>query len=206
MEQTKEVINTTTTDDVVETNNSNELNDKEAQKGFKAWLTSILSGEKEEKGEDVKDKDKANQKDDIKVNTDDDFEERLAIAKEKWQEELKEQEKLSKLSPEEQAKIKEKEKEDEIKELKSQLLQKELKDTAIKQLSDEGYPVKLAQLIKYDSKEDMEESIKVVTDVFKGALAEAINEKLKGKTPEGLKENKNDMLQEEVAKAIKGGF
>ncbi|MDR1629740.1 MAG: DUF4355 domain-containing protein [Oscillospiraceae bacterium] len=86
---------------------------------------------------------------------------------------------LGALSPEEKAQVR-------IKELESQLLKKELKESAIAALNKEGFPVGLAELLQYDSKESMETSLATMQASFKECVAAAIKEKLRGKTPEGL--------------------
>jgi len=56
----------------------------------------------------------------------------------------------------------------------------------VKKLTDEGFPVGLADLLTYTDKESMEKSLQQTQEVFKSALEAAVKERLRGKTPAGI--------------------
>lgn len=98
------------------------------------------------------------------------------------------------------------EKDSEIASLRSQLLQKELRESATKSLETDGFPVGLADVLDYSSKERMEETLKNTTKVFKDSLAVAIQSRLKGKTPEGLggAASAENLLRDQIARNVRG--
>lgn len=79
----------------------------------------------------------------------------LEAAKQKWLDEAAEAERVKKLTPEEKAKEEQEKKDSEIADLRSQLLQKELRESATKSLEADGFPVGLADVLDYSSKERM---------------------------------------------------
>ena len=108
--------------------------------------------------------------------------------------------------PEEKAKEEQEKKDSEIASLRSQLLQKELRESATKSLETDGFPVGLADVLDYSSKERMEETLKNTTKVFKDSLAVAIQSRLKGKTPEGLggAASAENLLRDQIARNVRG--
>lgn len=66
---------------------------------------------------------------------------------------------LAKLPPEERAKAEGEAQAQELTKLRTELLQRDLKDAAVKKLTDEGFPVGLADLLTYTDKESMEKSL-----------------------------------------------
>lgn len=130
----------------------------------------------------------------------------IEAAKQKWAEEAAEAERVRKLSPEERAAEEQRRKDNEIADLRSQLLRKELQESAARTLEGDGFPVGLAGVLDYSSKEKMEESLANTTKIFKDSLAAAIQSRLKGKTPEGLGSaaSAENMLKDQIAKNIRG--
>lgn len=130
----------------------------------------------------------------------------IEAAKQQWLDEAAEAERVKKLTPEERAKEEQENKDSEIANLKSQLLQKELRENATKALEADGFPVGLADVLDYSSKERMEETLKNTTKVFKDSLATAIQSRLKGKTPEGLggAASAENLLRDQIAKNVRG--
>lgn len=130
----------------------------------------------------------------------------LEAAKQKWLDEAAEAERVKKLTPEEKAKEEQEKKDSEIADLRSQLLQKELRESATKSLEADDFPVGLADVLDYSSKERMEETLKNTTKVFKDSLAVAIQSRLKGKTPEGLggAASSENLIRDQIAKNIRG--
>lgn len=177
----------------------------EAEKGFKAFLSKLLNGEKESPEEGKKSAGEENLQN---SNQEKSFEERLKEEKQKWEDELKQKTAFENLSDEEKLKIKEKESLDKIKTLQDEIMRRDLKDEAISYLNKEGYPTGLVEILKFESKEEMTASLELVTSVFKETLSLAINERLKSRTPEGLglSASRENQLNDEIAAAVKGGF
>ena len=130
----------------------------------------------------------------------------VEAAKQQWLDEAAEAERVKKLTPEEKAKEEQEKKDSEIASLRSQLLQKELRESATKSLETDGFPVGLADVLDYSSKERMEETLKNTTKVFKDSLAVAIQSRLKGKTPEGLggAASAENLLRDQIARNVRG--
>lgn len=186
--------------------------------GFRAFIKSLFEGKEEEptdpaasnQDDSKKDEDKKSETNATEPATatlaKEEVEKMLEEEKQKWEAEKAEQERLKKLSPEERKQEEEKNLQKENEVLKQQLKEKELKDQAITSLSAEGYPVKLADLLQYDSKDNMEKSLTTATSILKECVEMAVKERLRGSTPKGLGVNKkteND-LTDQIAKAIKG--
>ena len=130
----------------------------------------------------------------------------IEAAKQQWLDEAAEAERVKKLTPEEKTKEEQEKKDSEIASLRSQLLQKELRESATKSLETDGFPVGLADVLDYSSKERMEETLKNTTKVFKDSLAVAIQSRLKGKTPEGLggAASAENLLIDQIARNVRG--
>lgn len=177
----------------VETSQSEDGAEKLEKKSF---LKSLFS------------KDEKSQTETETVKPADDFDARLKAEKEKWLKELEEQRKFEALSEEEKAKAREKEKDDEIKSLRETIQRKELRAKAAEALEKEGFSTKLAGILDLSSEDNMTSSLEMVKDVFKETLQEAINDRLKSKTPEGLGDaaQRENMVRDEIAEAIRGGF
>lgn len=137
-----------------------------------------------------------------------DVEAKIAEAKAAWEAEQQEKQRLAKLSPEERAKAEGEAKEQELTKLRMELLQRDLKDAAVKRLTDEGFPVGLADLLTYTDKESMEKSLRQTQEVFKSALEAAVKERLRGKTPEGLGggAKAENAMKDQIAQSIRGGM
>lgn len=186
--------------------------------GFRAFIKSLFEGKEEEPTDPAtsnQDDSKKEKGEESEMNatgpattalTKEEVEKMLEEEKQKWEAEKAEQERLKKLTPEERQLEEEKNLQKENEVLKQQLKEKELKDQAITSLSAEGYPVKLADLLQYDSKENMEKSLTTATGIIKDCVEMAVKERLRGTTPKGLgvtKKTEND-LTDQIAKAIKG--
>lgn len=130
----------------------------------------------------------------------------IEAKKKEWEDAAAEAERVKKLTPEQKAAEEQEKKDNEIASLRSQLLQKELRESATKTLEKDGFPVGLADVLDYSSKERMEESLKNTTAVFKESLAAAVQTRLKGKTPEGLggAASSENLLRDQIARNIRG--
>ena len=137
-----------------------------------------------------------------------DVEAKIAEAKAAWEAEQQEKQRLAKLPPEERAKAEGEAQAQELTKLRTELLQRDLKDTAVKKLTDEGFPVGLADLLTYTDKESMEKSLQQTQEVFKSALEAAVKERLRGKTPEGLGGGAKveNTMKDQIAQSIRGGM
>ena len=135
-----------------------------------------------------------------------DVEAKIAEAKAAWEAEQQEKQRLAKLSPEERAEGEAQAQE--LTKLRTELLQRDLKDAAVKKLTDEGFPVGLADLLTYTDKESMEKSLQQTQEVFKSALEAAVKERLRGKTPEGLGggAKAENTVKDQIAQGIRGGM
>ena len=115
---------------------------------------------------------------------------------------------VAKLPPEEKAKAEAEAQKKEIAGLQAQLLQRDLKQTAVATLDQAGYPVALADMLDYTSKESMEKSLTAVQETFKSSLEAALKEKLRGKTPAGLGDagGSEGAIRDQIAQNIRGGL
>lgn len=130
----------------------------------------------------------------------------IEAAKKQWMDEAAEAERVKNLSPEQQAAEEQKKKDVEIANLKNQLLQKELRENATKTLEKDGYPVGLAEVLDYSSKEAMEKSLNSLVSTFKSSLELAVQTRLRGKTPAGLGGTATsvNLIRDQIAKNIRG--
>lgn len=143
-----------------------------------------------------------------KTYTDADLQERIEAERQRWAADQAEQARLAKLSPEARAQAEAEAKDKELSALKAQLLQRDLKESAVAALDKGGIPVALAEFLDYSGKEGMEKSLDKLQGVFKASLAAAVNERLRGKTPEGLggAANAENAIRDQIAKNIRGGI
>lgn len=110
----------------------------------------------------------------------------IEAEREKWESDKKEQERLNKLSKEEREIEIQAQKDKTIEELQQKLLTKELKDKVVSDLSKNGLPVELAELVNYTSKGDVDKSLDRVKNIFNASVESEVNKRLRGKTPKGL--------------------
>lgn len=180
----------------------------EKMNALQKFLSGLLGGSKEGDAEEPEKKNEgaADEEAAEKTFTQADMDAAIEAAKQQWVDEAAEAERVKKLTPEEKAKEEQQKKDSEIANLRSQLLQKELRENAVKALEKDGFPVGLADVLDYSSKERMEETLKNTTGIFKENLAAAIKTRLKGKTPEGLgvAASSESLLREQIAKNIRG--
>lgn len=106
-----------------------------------------------------------------------------------------EKERKASLTPEELKAEEDAEKDKKIQALEHEIMVNNCKNDAIKKLDEAGLPVKLADIINYSTKEAAEASLDDIIKTYSECLENGIKEKLKGKTPEGLRSNTaiNDM-------------
>lgn len=186
---------------------------KEQLNAFQKFMKTLIGGEKEDPAKETPPAEGGEGKETkpnltAKSYSEDELATALAAEKQKWQDEQKEKERIAKLSPEEREKAEKYSTDKKIADLEQKLLQKDLREEAVAALSKDGYPVGLAELVSYSSKDSMTASLATVTETFKTCLTEAVNQKLKGKTPAGLggAAHAENATKDLIAKNIRGGF
>ena len=73
--------------------------------------------------------------------------------------------------------------ESDLEERERRILKRELRADVLETLAENRMPAGLADLVNYDSKEDCEKSLKVVSTVFNQAVNEAVRGKARQSTP-----------------------
>ena len=133
-------------------------------------------------------------------------------AQEKWQaltdDKLSEAEKLAKMTKEEKAQYMQKKKEKELSDREAAITRSELMAEAKNNLSDEGLPVELAEVLNYTDADACKKSMETVKKAFQTAVEKAVDEKLKGgKPPKKAPEtNTQEALEKQVYNAMMGIF
>lgn len=111
---------------------------------------------------------------------------------EEYKQQLEEQKRKEKLSPEELKAEEDAKKEKRISDLEHELMVRNCKDNAIKILDEKKLPVALASCLNYESEESAQKSLETLSKVFTECLEEELKNRLKGRTPTGLNAN-NDI-------------
>jgi hypothetical protein len=111
---------------------------------------------------------------------------------EEYKQQLEEQKRKEKLSPEELKAEEDAKKEKRISDLEHELMVRNCKDNAIKTLDEKKLPVALASCLNYESEESAQKSLETLSKVFTECLEEELKNRLKGRTPAGLNAN-NDI-------------
>ena len=88
------------------------------------------------------------------------------------------------------------EQQSELEERERNVLRRELKADAKDALINEGLPASLADILKYDSKEEYESSLNAVTAAFKNAVDQAIKDVVRGHTPRRGNPGTGDMIRD----------
>lgn len=117
--------------------------------------------------------------------------------KEKLEKEKKETERLSKLSADEREQELLKQKEEELEEKEQAIKLRELQLDTINVLADEDLPVGFAEFLIKNDAETTNENIKKFKEEWQKALSNAVDERIKGKSPK-LPETKleNNQIQD----------
>lgn len=133
-------------------------------------------------------------------------------AQEKWQaltdDKLSEAEKLAKMTKEEKAQYMQKKKEKELSDREAAVTRSELMAEAKNNLSDEGLPVELAEVLNYTDADACKKSMETVKKAFQTAVEKAVDEKLKGGKPpkKAPGTNTQEALEKQVYNAMMGIF
>lgn len=88
------------------------------------------------------------------------------------------------------------EQQNELEERERNVLRRELKADAKDALIQEGLPASLADILKYDSKEEYESSLKTVTAAFREIVRQAVKDSLRGQTPRRGNPSTGDMIRD----------
>ena len=128
----------------------------------------------------------------INVDLDKAIAEAREQAIEEYKQQLEEQKRKEKLSPEELKAEEDAKKEKRISDLEHELMLRNCKDNAIKTLDEKKLPVALASCLNYESEESAQKSLETLSKVFTECLEEELKNRLKGRTPAGLNAN-NDI-------------
>ena len=116
--------------------------------------------------------------------------------------------KLAKMTKEEKAQYMQKKKEKELSDREAAVTRSELMAEAKNNLSDEGLPVELAEVLNYTDADACKKSMETVKKAFQTAVEKAVDEKLKGgKPPKKAPEtNTQEALEKQVYNAMMGIF
>ena len=108
-------------------------------------------------------------------------------AQEKWQaladDKLSEAEKLAKMTKDEQKTYMQNKRDKELSDREAAVTRSELMAEAKNNLSDEGLPVELAEVLNYTDADACKKSMETVKKAFQTAVEKAVDEKLKGGKP-----------------------
>ena len=116
--------------------------------------------------------------------------------------------KLAKMTKEEKAQYMQNKKEKELSDREAAVTRSELMAEAKNNLSDEGLPVELAEVLNYTDADACKKSMETVKKAFQTAVEKAVDEKLKGgKPPKKAPEtNTQEALEKQVYNAMMGIF
>lgn len=128
--------------------------------------------------------------------TSEELENLLAEKKQEWQEEQSrmEQERIQSLPETERLKQELLIKEKEISRLKAEQEKQDLKAEVIAKLEERRLPASIADILTYSDRESTFKSFDKVISVFETAVQEGVNNRLRGKTPEGIRRT-TDIVQ-----------
>lgn len=115
----------------------------------------------------------------------------LQTAREKWEQEYKEKlaqekseaEKLASMSAEEKARLELNKQKEQFETERQQFLREKMELETVKQLSSQGLPVDFARYVLADDAETVSNNIKAFKEQWETAISNAVEERLKGRTP-----------------------
>lgn len=121
--------------------------------------------------------------------TQQDVDERIQQAVQKaridWDRVQIESQRVAAMSAEERADYELSRREAELNERERQLLRRELKAMALEKLAQRGLPAELADALPYDSEQDCLNGLDRLERIFRAAVQQAVDERLRGETPTG---------------------
>lgn len=136
-------------------------------------------------------------------------------AQERWQmitdEKVSEAEKLAKMTKDERDKYNLQKREKDLEAREREITKKELQATAKNALAEKELPLQLADLLDYTDAKACNASIEALEKAFQSAVADAVNERLKGadvmkKAPKDEANNEEATMRTEIEKAVYGGL
>lgn len=176
---------------------------------FQKFLSELFNGKKDEQQKNEEPaKGEEKPKPTTKTYTEEEFTVALEASKQKLVAEAAEQERLSKLSPEEKEKATVTAAQAENARLQAELTKRDLRAEAVGKLSTDGYPVGLADMLDYSDKASMQKSLDGLLAMYSQSIKDGVNEKLRGKTPLGLggAANAENALKDQIARNIRNGL
>lgn len=144
----------------------------------------------------------------LQAETDKRVNQALNTAKEKWQKEMEEKireekseaEKLAKMSEEERNQLELQKIKDEFETQKKQFMKEKMELQTVKELSSNQLPTDFAHFVVADTADQVSENIKTFKAAWEKAIEDAVNEKLKGKTPKVTKKHHEGITKEQFKK------
>lgn len=88
------------------------------------------------------------------------------------------------------------EQQSELEERERNVLRRELKADAKDALIESGLPTSLADILKYDSKEEYESSLKAVTSAFREIVRQSVKDSFRGQPPRRGNPGTGDMIRD----------
>ena len=138
----------------------------------------------------------------------------VSNAQERWQmitdEKVSEAEKLAKMTKDERDKYNLQKRIKDLEAREREITKKELQATAKNALAEKELPLQLAELLDYTDAKSCNASIDALEKAFRSAVADAVDERLKGvevmkKAPED-KIDEEEAMRTEIEKAVYGGL
>lgn len=138
----------------------------------------------------------------------------VSNAQERWQmitdEKVSEAEKLAKMTKDERDKYNMQKRIKDLEAREREITKKELQATAKNALAEKELPLQLAELLDYTDAKSCNASIDALEKAFRSAVADAVDERLKGvevmkKAPED-KIDEEEAMRTEIEKAVYGGL
>lgn len=207
---------TTKTEPLVTTTDPKVENAAEGEKelnAFQKFLSELFSGKKDEQPKtEEHQKTEEKQKLITKSYTEAELAAAIEANKQKLVSEAAEQERLSKLTPEDKAKALEQSAvtaaQAENARLQAEITKRDLHSEAVTSLSNDGFPVGIAELLDYTDKKSMETSLAKAVTIVKQSIEQGVNNRLRGKTPAGLggAANAENALKDQIARNIRNGL
>lgn len=100
-----------------------------------------------------------------------------------WKKQASERMKLEGMTDEQKLDYAMTQREKALQEREKQLMQKELKNKAVEKLQEKGLPKELADALPYESEVECLNAMDKLEQIFRKAVQQSVDEKLKGKVP-----------------------
>lgn len=207
MEDVKEVVETVATDAPAQ-------EQEKQQNAFMKFINSFMGKDKvpeEPEGQPKAEETAKPEENKLPTFDQEAVQRMISEERQKWESEVAEKERLKKLSPEEREKEEKSSLQQQLDQMRKDMLVNDLKSSAISSLSNDGYPVKLVDCFDFNKFKDvneMQQALTGVVDAFKDAVKQALTDKLKVETPQGLntQTKTTSTFNQQIADAVKGGF